>query len=53
MSKLMHKEEIEEKCGECGHFAIRIRVTYQNDSFASCLKCSNCGIRDMSVSLCP
>lgn len=52
MSKIINLEEIEEKCCKCGHFAIRIFTTYQNGSFASCLKCLNCEIQDMSVSLC-
>ena len=50
MAKLMHKEEIEEKCGECGNLAIRVSVTYQNGSFGSCLECSICGNKDVLVS---
>ena len=52
MLKIINLEEIEEKCCKCGHFAIRICVTYQNGSSASRLKCLNCDIQDMSVSLC-
>ena len=47
----MALEEMKEKCGKCEHFAIRVQVTYQNGSFASCLKCSNCGATDIMVSI--
>ena len=50
MSKLIHKEEIAEKCGECEHLAIRILVTYQNGSFGSSLNCSICGNKEVIVS---